>query len=269
MGNQRRTILRSCSLREPGTRHQDSPEPSGEPKNNLFAPSEGPEPGVGTPRNRVGNQRITTFPFFSFQESEPRRQDPPEPSREPKNNHFPPSESPEPGARTPRNRMGSQRITIFIAPRARYSAPGPPGTERGKKILLENSFSEYACHRFSLLSLQGEFAYGILLWFSFDYLIEFWELSYDSLMGCPHGRLSQEAPDWPGCARMHQDAGKCERRPPNAPGWTTRRLFHYGLCYLAPGWPGCARMHQNARKCERRSQNAPGWSTGRPFQLGL
>ena len=165
--------------------------------------------------------------------------------------------------------MGSQRITIFIAPRARYSAPGPPGTERGKKILLENSFSEYACHRFSLLSLQGELAYGILLWFSYDYLIEFFELSYDSLMGCPHGRLSQEAPDWPGCARMHQDAGKCERRPPNAPGWTTRRLFHYGLCYLAPGWPGCARMHQNARKCERRSQNAPGWSTGHPFQCGL
>ena len=87
--------------------------------------------------------------------------------------------------------MGSQRITIFIAPRARYSAPGPPGTERGKKIPLENSFPEYACHRFSLLSLQGEFSYGILLWFSYDYLIEFLE-------ECT--RMQESARDGP---RMH------------------------------------------------------------------
>ena len=180
----------------------------------------------------MGNQRRTILRFCSLRESEPRRQDPPEPSGEPKNNHFPPSESPEPGARTPRNRVGSQRITIFIAPRARYSAPGPPGTERGKKIPLENSFSEHACHRFSLLSLQGALAYGIGLWLAYDYLIEFFALAYDWLMGRLHDRLSHGAryhrPHWNGCPVLH-------------PGAFWDRLSHFLAfwCILAhPGHPG-------------------------------
>ena len=79
---------------------------------------------------------------------------------------------------------------------------------------LEKEFSrgilfQYACHGFSLLSLQGALAYGIGLWLAYDYLIEFFELAYDWLMGCLPSRLGRARVPW----RWPSCRGAAERTP--------------------------------------------------------